>query len=67
MIVNQLVAGTIEVFAKPQAFHPFEKRRMIRENIFKRAVGLAGLAHENVPGLLYDLGLNDSGAIPEIG
>jgi hypothetical protein len=40
---------------------------MIRKNIFKRAMLLAGLAHENAPGFLHDLGLDDSGTIPEIG
>jgi hypothetical protein len=66
MIVNHFVAGTVEVLAKPEALHPFEESWMIRKNIFKRAMLLAGLAHENAPCFLYDVGLDDSGTIPEI-
>jgi hypothetical protein len=66
VIVNHFVAGTIEVFAKPQALHPLEKSRMIRKNIFKRTMLLAGLAHENAPCFLHDLSIDDSGPIPEI-
>jgi hypothetical protein len=67
MTVNQFVAGTVEVLAKSEALHPFEESRMIREDIFKRTMLLAGLAHENAPCFLQDLSLDDSGPIPEIG
>jgi hypothetical protein len=67
VIVNHFVAGTIEVLAKPEALHPFEESRMIRKHVFKRAVLLAGLAHENAPCFLHDLRLDDSGPIPEVG
>jgi hypothetical protein len=40
---------------------------MIRKNVFKRTMLLAGFAHENAPCFLQDLGLDDSGVIPEIG
>jgi hypothetical protein len=67
VIVDHFVADTIEVLAKGEALHPFEKSRMIRKDIFKRTMLLAGLAHENPSCFLQDLGLDDSGAIPEIG
>jgi hypothetical protein len=40
---------------------------MIRKNVFKRTVLLTGLPHENAPCFLQDLGLDDSGTIPEVG
>jgi hypothetical protein len=40
---------------------------MIRKNIFKRAMLLAGFAHENASCFLQDLGLDDSRTIPEVG
>jgi hypothetical protein len=67
VIVNPLVAGTIKVLAKSEALHSFEESRVIRKNIFKRAMLLTGLAHENASCFLQDLGLDDSGTIPEIG
>jgi hypothetical protein len=67
MTVNQFVAGTVEVLAKSEALHPFEESRMIRKHVFKRAMPLTGFAHENASCFLHDLGLDDSGTIPEIG
>src|SRR5580692_9678071 len=67
MIVNGFVASTIEILAKPQALHSLEENRMIRKHILKRAMLLAGLAHENASCFLYDLRLDDSRPIPEIG
>jgi hypothetical protein len=67
VIVNHFVAGAVEVLAKSEVLHPFEKSRMIRKDIFKRTMLLAGLAHENASRFLQDLGVDDSGTIPEIG
>ncbi len=66
VIVNHFVADTIEVLAKRETLHPFEESRMIRKDVFKRTMLLAGLAHENAACFLQDLGLDDSGTILEI-
>lgn len=66
MIVNHFVAGTIEVLAKPQALHPFEEFRMIREHVFKRAMFLAGFAHEDAACFLHDLRLDNPRPVPEV-
>src|SRR5580693_5893952 len=67
MIVNRFVAGTIEVLAKPEVLHSFEESRMIRKHVFKRAMLVAYLAHQNAPCFLHDLRLDDSRPIPKIG
>src|SRR3984957_7592569 len=67
MIVNRFVAYTIEVLAEPEVLHSFEERRMIRKQVFKRTMLLAGLAHQNAPCFLHDLRLDDSRPIPKIG
>jgi hypothetical protein len=67
VIVDRFIAGAIEVLAKPKALHPAEERRMVRKHVFKRAMLLARLAHEDAPGFLENFRLDDSWPIPKIG
>ena len=47
LVVNLLVAAAFKVLAEPKRLHPFEKSQMIRKNVFKRTMLLAGFAQAN--------------------
>jgi hypothetical protein len=66
MIVHIFVVGAFEVCTEGKAFHFFKEVRMIGQHVFKRAVLLAGLPHEDTSTFLYDLRVNDSGAVSKI-
>jgi hypothetical protein len=66
MTMHIAIVHASEVSPESKAFHLSKEIRVIGQCVFKRAMPLAGLPHEDASAFFYDLRFNDSRVVSEM-